>query len=245
LWAQLLCVLESSRRIPDKAKAEAIVNKRVENAISITLAACALALTGVYFFDRLAVSRAALPEKPQRVANWEEMLSSGHRIGPPSAAAQIVAFNDFQCPFCKIFHARAESLLTEFRGDVSVVFVQLPIAAHQHAAGAAQAADCASAQQKFGEMAQQLFAKQDSLGAKEWDVIAADVGVENLEAFSTCMQGDTLGQKAAAYRAFGVASAIVATPTVVVNGWRLPSNPPMDTLRRIVKDIIEKRRPFQ
>src|SRR5690606_22412781 len=74
-----------------------------------------------------------------------------------STAVEIVAFTDYQCPFC----ARAEATLIELQqvyGPALKVTVRhQPLAFHQHARGAAEAAEAARNQGRFEAMHERLF----------------------------------------------------------------------------------------
>ncbi|WP_026090096.1 DsbA family protein [Candidatus Nitrosopumilus sediminis] len=89
-------------------------------------------------------------------------------IGNPDAPITIVEFSDFQCPFCARFHTQTLPLIIEEyieQGKVKLVFRDFPIQSiHPNALPASVAAECANEQNKFREMHDMLFEKQN-----EWN----------------------------------------------------------------------------
>jgi protein-disulfide isomerase len=87
-------------------------------------------------------------------------------IGNPDAPITIVEFSDFQCPFCARFHTQTLPLLLEEyieQDKVKIVFRDFPIQSiHPNALPASIAAECANDQNKFREMHDILFEKQNS-----------------------------------------------------------------------------------
>ena len=87
-------------------------------------------------------------------------------IGNPDAPITIVEFSDFQCPFCARFHTQTLPLLLEEyieQDKVKIVFRDFPIQSiHPNALPASIAAECANDQNKFREMHDVLFEKQNS-----------------------------------------------------------------------------------
>ena len=89
-------------------------------------------------------------------------------IGNANAPITIIEFSDFQCPFCARFHTQTLPLLLEEyieQGKVKLVFRDFPIQSiHPNALPASIAAECANEQDKFREMHDMLFEKQN-----EWN----------------------------------------------------------------------------
>ena len=118
-------------------------------------------------------------------------------MGDPNAPITIIEFSDFQCPFCARFHTQTlPSILDEYidQGKVKLVFRDFPIQSiHPNALPASIAAECANDQNKFREMHDILFEKQN-----EWNKIdtakalslfsqyALDFGI-NQEEFDSCL----------------------------------------------------------
>src|SRR5215475_14449731 len=83
--------------------------------------------------------------------------------GPEKAPVTIIAFSDYECPYCKRAEATVAEVVKAYPTQVKVVFRDYPLPFHQHARGAAEAANCANAQGKFWEYHDKLFASQPAL----------------------------------------------------------------------------------
>jgi protein-disulfide isomerase len=84
--------------------------------------------------------------------------------GAETAKVWMVMASDFQCPFCKRFHDDAyKSIIADYvtTGKIRVAYLNHPMAAHQFAVRAAEAAMCAGMQDRFWQMHDGLFATQD------------------------------------------------------------------------------------
>ena len=118
-------------------------------------------------------------------------------IGDPDAPITIIEFSDFQCPFCARFHIQTlPSIMEEYidQGKVNLVFRDFPIQSiHPNALPAAVAAECANEQDKFKEMHDILFEKQNEWNRQETSVVvsqfiqyAAELEMEE-EIFVSCI----------------------------------------------------------
>jgi protein-disulfide isomerase len=110
-------------------------------------------------------------------------------IGDPDAPITIVEFSDFQCPFCARFNAQTLPLILEEyieQGKVKLVFRDFPIQSiHPNALPASVAAECANEQDKFKEMHDVLFEKQN-----EWNKVETSEALSFFVQYATDMQLD-------------------------------------------------------
>jgi protein-disulfide isomerase len=225
------------------------MSQRLESVLSTVLTLSAVVIATVLvrreFFPQQTVVAATPGAPPQFVPKWRAMLADGVRRGNTNAPVTIVEFMDLECPFCRALNERVKAAEQKFGDSLAVVVVHFPIQGHRFAKLAAQAAECADAQHAFFSFFDLALSKQDSLGLKSWGSYASEAGVPDTLAFHSCLgrsapaprieQGLTLGKQ------FGVQ----ATPTVLINGWRL-SQPPDDAeLSRIISSILAGKEPFQ
>ncbi len=105
------------------------------------------------------------PSAPVKISMDDDPI-----IGDPDAPITIVEFSDFQCPFCARFNAQTMPLILEEyieQGKVKLVFRDFPIQSiHPNALPASVAAECADEQDKFKEMHDTLFEKQNEWNKK-------------------------------------------------------------------------------
>jgi protein-disulfide isomerase len=83
--------------------------------------------------------------------------------GVAEAPLTLVAFTDFQCPFCKKAQEMVQRLLDAHPGKLRLIFKHLPLKRHRRAMLASQAAVAAQNQGKFWEMHDLLFENQKEL----------------------------------------------------------------------------------
>jgi protein-disulfide isomerase len=87
----------------------------------------------------------------------------GRILGDSNAKVWLVMASDFQCPFCKQWHdASFSNIVQKYvkSGRVRMAYLNMPLSIHQFAVPAAEAAMCASVQDKFWSMHDSLFATQ-------------------------------------------------------------------------------------
>jgi protein-disulfide isomerase len=154
---------------------------------------------------------------PQPIAPVVSVNSSGPIRGTINAPVTIIEFSDFQCPFCKRAATALKELLEDKKGTVKLVFKQYPLAGHQYAFGAAQAALCAAQQNKFWEYHDLLFEHSTDLSVKALKEYAAAAHMD-ADKFNQCF--DTGDTQAAVMKDMqdGIRAGITATPTFLING---------------------------
>jgi len=87
----------------------------------------------------------------------------GRILGDSTAKVWLVMASDFQCPFCKQWHDSSFANIVQKyvkSGRVRMAYLNMPLSIHPFAVPAAEAAMCASVQNKFWSMHDSLFATQ-------------------------------------------------------------------------------------
>ena len=97
----------------------------------------------------------------------------------------VVEFVDFQCPFCRMYHPELKKVAGEFGERVNLVRLDLPLAMHPLARGAARAHVCAVARGRGEPLANALF-EADDLSQPGLLKAAAAVGLDVKE-LERCM----------------------------------------------------------
>jgi protein-disulfide isomerase len=88
--------------------------------------------------------------------------------GDGDAYVVMIEYADFECPYCGEYERKAfPQVLSNYieTGKVKYVYRDLPLPMHTRALPAARAARCAGEQNKYWEMHDSLFAKQNALSA--------------------------------------------------------------------------------
>jgi protein-disulfide isomerase len=204
---------------------------RFDRAVNTALAAAMLLCAGILVKREFAPGSPPLVRRgpPTYVSNWRETGRYALKFGNLSGPVQLVAFTDFECPFCRNFHeAVLPALQREFPESVGVSIVHFPLPFHRFARGAAQAAECGSTSSAANvELVNLLYSKQDSFGLKPWSEYARESGVHDSISFAQCINSAEFSRVDSGF-ALATRYGVQGTPGIMVNGW-LFSSPPQDT----------------
>lgn len=148
--------------------------------------------------------------------------------GPANAPILVVAFEDFQCPFCARGNANLQAFEAAHPGNVRVVFKNLPLPMHANAQGAAVAAMAADVQGHFWDMHDQLFAHQGTLDRGTIGRLATGLGLDGAR-FDRDMGNPATAARIDHDRADAQALGVKGTPTFFVNGHRVVGAQPVAT----------------
>lgn len=142
-------------------------------------------------------------------------------LGPADAPVTIAVFDDFECPYC----AKAVPLLKEvanaYPEQVKLVFKHFPLGMHKNARAAAIASMAADRQGKFWPLHDLLFANYNKLSPQKITELAKQAGLD-MPRFESDRKDPRLQQKLAADQREGQQIGVRGTPTIFVNGRRLP-----------------------
>jgi predicted DsbA family dithiol-disulfide isomerase len=156
--------------------------------------------------------------------------------GPKDAPVLIIAFSDYECPYCRRAEDTVEQVLKAYDGKVRYVFRDYPLPFHKNAKPAAVAAGCAREQGKFWEYNQKLF-KAD-LSPDGLKKTAAEVGLDSGK-FDACLAKNdtkTIDQDIADGGAVGVNG----TPAFFINGHSLSGAQPFDAFKKVIDAELPK-----
>ena len=153
--------------------------------------------------------------------------------GPETAPVTIVEFSDFQCPYCANAAKTMESLYTDYKGEVRIVFKNLPLPFHDKAKGAALAALAANRQGKFWEMHNLLFAKQSELGDELYPQLASELGLDTAK-FAEDLKDPELAKSLEEDMALAQKLEVQGTPGFFVNGVRIKGALPAPHFKTII-----------
>ena len=149
--------------------------------------------------------------------------SADHHIGNANAAVTLVAYGDYECPYCGHAHPLIKRLLKEKGNEPNFVFRNFPLQeVHPAAMMAAQAAEAAAKQNKFWEMHDLIFEHQDNLHGKTFLQFAEELKMD-LNEFAKDWKSTIILEKIETDFESGVRSGVNGTPTFFVNGELLLS----------------------
>ena len=184
---------------------------------------------------------------PFEPAREKLRAADGPTRGSSKPAIEIVEFSDLECPHCKAAAPILEKLLTDFP-QVRLTFQQFPLPASLHpwAMKAAEYADCAGQQDKqaFWKYVDSIFENQGSIAlATADDKLKELANVAGLDAtkLSACATSPETEARVGKSLKLGQSLGVNSTPTVFVNGRKLPGISPSnyDQLKALVQFEIE------
>jgi protein-disulfide isomerase len=175
-----------------------------------------------------------------------ELLADEHASrGPQSAAVTLVLFSDFQCPYCKKLEdlMAAEPLLRS--GDkIRLVFRHMPLAGHDWAQQAAEAATCAAFQNEtaFWRLHDALFARQQAIKKDSvmamLHALAAGIPDLDVKQFDTCVEQQMSLGAVIRDRDLAARLGVRGTPTLFLNGEQLHDISNAPALHRALDEAL-------
>jgi protein-disulfide isomerase len=99
-------------------------------------------------------------------------------IGRADAPVTLVAFMDFECPYCRRAGEIFDELPRRYPDDLRIVFRHLPLPAHRSAEGAARAAIAAGEQGQFWSFSRSLLALTGPAGRTSFLEAARKLGLD-------------------------------------------------------------------
>jgi protein-disulfide isomerase len=159
--------------------------------------------------------------------------------GPKNAPITIVAYSDFECPFCSRVLPTLKQIEEQYQGKVKVAFKNQPLPFHANAKPAAAAALAAHEQGKFWEMHDKLFANQRALDRASLEKYAQELGL-NMGKFKAALDSGKYTQQIEADAAEGSRLGASGTPTFFINGRTLVGAQPLEAFKRVIDEELKK-----
>ncbi len=139
--------------------------------------------------------------------------------GKKDAPVTIVAFMDFQCPFCQRFHPPIIETLKAYPDKVRYILKNYPLPFHPQARPAAKAALAAGEQGKYYEMADLLLSSGTNLTDAHFEELAKQLGLDVEKFKKDYKEKDANWEKILNDdMALGSKVDVQGTPTFFING---------------------------
>lgn len=204
------------------------------------------------FIDK---QRRAEAERPQQLAqNVPPPSKDDYVYGNADAPVALIEYSDFECPFCKRFHATAKRLVDDSKGQVKWVYRHFPLAMHNPGAQKqAEAAECAAEQggnDAFWKFANAVYERTSSGGKgfalAQLGPLAGELGLDT-KAFRACLDSGRMAEAVNHDVESGTRAGVNGTPgnilvhvasgrTLAVHGAQ-----PYETLREAVKALARRQ----
>ena len=155
-------------------------------------------------------------------------------LGPADAKITIVEFSDFQCPFCRRFHAETyKPLLDAYPGQIRFVYRNLPLTSiHPNAMPAAVASLCANDQNAYWNFNEKLF-DNDTLDEATYIQYATDLGLD-VDKFKSCLTSGSHDDFIKKDMDFALNLGVQSTPTFFINGLAVIGAQPLSNFKELI-----------
>ena len=204
------------------------------------------ATTTVQTPNQTSVEVVEAPVTPQaEFIRYDIPTENAYAIGPADAPITIVEFSDYQCPFCRRWHAEVyEPLLAAYPGQIRLVYRHLPLTSiHPDAMSAAEAAMCAGEQDAYWPYHEKLFGSE-SLGNSTYVQYAQDLNL-NMGTFEACLSDHKYQQAVQEDSDFALNLGIRSTPTFFINGLAVVGAQPLDVFKQVIDKELAGEIPTQ
>jgi len=167
-----------------------------------------------------------------------KITADDHIKGDSNAKVTLVEYSDFQCPYCATLNTTLDKILTDYKGEVRLVYRQFPLTSlHANAQKAAEASECANDQGKFWEMHDKLFANQSDLSVDNLKKWAKELGLKS-STFDDCLDSGKYTKKVQDQETEGVSYGVEGTPATFVNGTLVSGAQPYDNFKSLIDSLL-------
>lgn len=178
------------------------------------------------------------------MADTINLRKIGYSQGAADAPVTVYEFSDFGCPFCGTFaRSTYPELHREFvaTGKVRWTYVPFVMGMFPNGAEAARASECAAEQNRFWEMHDLLFAKQQEWKASRaparlFDGYAWEIKLDGSR-FASCYREDRGGARTALNNRAADALGVRATPSFFINGRLVEGALPAEQFRQVLSAL--------
>jgi protein-disulfide isomerase len=185
--------------------------------------------------DKAEAAKAAAPA--DGIERYRVPLDGPAR-GPATAKINIVAFSDFQCPFCSRVTPTLDRIMKDYNGQVRLYFRHNPLPFHADAPLASEAALAAGDQGKFWEMHDKLFANQQNIKRPDLEKYAQELGLDGGK-FKSYLDGNKGQQRIKGDMALATQIGVQGTPNFFVNGRPIRGALPFEEFKKIIDEEIK------
>lgn len=148
--------------------------------------------------------------------------TSDHMLGSPTARVTMVEYSDMECPFCKNFHVKMQTLMDQNAksGDLAWVYRHFPLDIHPKAPKEAEASECAFQQggnEVFWKYVQKIYditPSNNGLDFAKLPEIAGQLGLD-VAKFNTCLSSGSQATVVKSDYDDGIKAGVNGTPNTV------------------------------
>ena len=165
-------------------------------------------------------------------------IASSPIIGNKDAPVTLVAFLDFQCPYCSRVYPIIEQLLDKYPKDVKLIIKHYPLRMHKFAKKSSIASLAAARQDKYKEMAKILLSNYKNLNDQTITKYAQDAGLD-MQKFNGSLNDPALLKIVNQDMKLGGKVKVKGVPALFINGLRVKSRS-LQALSNMVEKELNK-----
>ena len=162
-------------------------------------------------------------------------------LGNDDAPVTIVAFMDYQCPFCKRARHTLDRIHENYPNDVRILFKHMPLAFHKDAKRRAVFAECAHQQNAFFEIDAFLYEQQSTktldFGSLNLNDAKGCAAIDH-HALMRCTQEEQTLQRVKDHMAEAQVAGVQGTPNFFINGQKLTGAQPYESFQKMIDDAL-------
>jgi protein-disulfide isomerase/uncharacterized membrane protein len=187
-------------------------------------------------------------------ATTEKKKKAAIKVGPadawrgnPNAQVTVVEFADLECAYCKRAAGQFERLYAAYGDRVLFVFKHFPMSTwcnpgvkynkHGNACRSAYASECAKNQGKFWSFADMAFKNQHSLGRKDLEIYAKEIGLD-MAKYKSCMSSKKGKAKVLEDAKLGKSLDVRGTPRIFVNGELYRAGSSAESMAKVIEEKL-------
>ncbi|MGH9862505.1 MAG: thioredoxin domain-containing protein [Candidatus Acidiferrales bacterium] len=160
--------------------------------------------------------------------------------GSATAPVTIVKFEDFHCPYCKQAQPTLSQVLLKYGDRVKLIHRDFPLdTLHPGARRAAEAARCATAQDKFWPYHDLLYSNSPKTDPEQLKAYARQVGL-NMGAFEQCVSRETYKEAVQKDIDLGLELGLNGTPSFFINGRLFSGAQPFENFVEVIDQELAR-----
>ncbi|MBN2105805.1 MAG: thioredoxin domain-containing protein [Deltaproteobacteria bacterium] len=161
-------------------------------------------------------------------------------IGNANAPVTVVAFLDYQCPYCAKIYPLLQEVLKKYPNDVKLVIKHFPLSMHKFAEKAARAALAAAMQNKYEKVNELFFTNFSKLNDATIRDYVEDAGAD-MQKFEKDIESAQVKDIVQQDIEAGKKARVRAVPTIFINGIA-PKGRSIEVFSQIVDEELKKKK---
>ncbi len=165
-------------------------------------------------------------------------------LGKKGAKVEIVAFSDFQCPYCSRGAETMHQIAKKYGSKVTVAFKHYPLPFHERAGPASEMSMCVkkvAGEKEFWKFHDLAFKAQDKLDNDNLVKFAKESGANEAKV-KECYDKGEFKDFVAKDMEYGNKIGVRSTPTFFVNGQMVAGALPIEQFSEMIDEELESKK---